>query len=160
MSTIEDVMPPHPAVSELESHLGYWLRYVSNQVSQSFSRKVAAAGVSVAEWVILRELYDGEALAPSVLAAKTGMTRGGISKIADKLTVKSLVTRTQSGEDLRYQALALTAKGRALVPKLAALADNNDEEFFGHLGAAERKTIEKIMRELVRRHGLTSVPVE
>jgi DNA-binding MarR family transcriptional regulator len=160
MSTIEDVMPPHPAVSELESHLGYWLRYVSNQVSQSFSRKVAAAGVSVAEWVILRELYDGEALAPSVIAAKTGMTRGGISKIADKLTVKSLVTRTQSGEDLRYQALALTAKGRALVPKLAALADSNDEEFFGHLGAAERKTIEKMMRDIVRRHGLTSVPVE
>jgi DNA-binding MarR family transcriptional regulator len=92
MSTIEDVMPPHPAVSELESHLGYWLRYVSNQVSQSFSRKVAAAGVSVAEWVILRELYDGEALAPSVIAAKTGMTRGGISKIADKLTAKSVKT--------------------------------------------------------------------
>ncbi|HEY4143133.1 MAG TPA: MarR family winged helix-turn-helix transcriptional regulator [Pseudolabrys sp.] len=152
-------MARQPSVSALETHLGYWLRYVSNQVSQSFSRKVAEAGVSVAEWVILRELHDGD-LAPSILAGKTGMTRGGISKIADKLIAKSLVTRTQSDEDLRYQALALTAKGRALVPKLAALADNNDEEFFGHLGAAERKTIEKVMREIVHRHGLTSVPVE
>ncbi|HEY4295573.1 MAG TPA: MarR family winged helix-turn-helix transcriptional regulator, partial [Paraburkholderia sp.] len=153
-------MARQPPVSALETHLGYWLRYVSNQVSQSFSRKIAAAGVSVAEWVILRELYDGDALAPSILAGKTGMTRGGISKIADKLIAKSLVTRTQSDEDLRYQALALTAKGRALVPKLAALADSNDEEFFGHLGAAERKAIEKTMREIVHRHGLTSVPVE
>jgi DNA-binding MarR family transcriptional regulator len=154
-------MPPRqPSISALESHLGYWLRFVSNQVSQSFSRKVAASGVSVAEWVILRELYDNDAQAPSQLAAKIGMTRGGISKIADKLAAKSLVTRTHSDEDLRYQALALTGKGRALVPKLAALADGNDEEFFGHLGAAERKTVEKIMREIVRRHGLTSVPVE
>jgi DNA-binding MarR family transcriptional regulator len=153
-------MARQSSISALETHLGYWLRYVSNQVSQSFSRKVAAAGVSVAEWVILRELYDGEGVAPSLLAAKTGLTRGGISKIADKLAGKSLVTRTQSDKDLRYQALALTAKGRALVPKLAGLADDNDEEFFGHLGAAERKTIEKIMRDIVRRYGLTSVPVE
>jgi DNA-binding MarR family transcriptional regulator len=148
------------SISALETHLGYWLRYVSNQVSQSFSRKVAEAGVSVAEWVVLRELSDQDALAPSILAGKIGMTRGGISKIADKLVAKSLVTRTQSDEDLRYQALALTAKGRALVPKLAALANSNDEEFFGHLSAAERKTIEKAMREIVRRHGLTAVPVE
>jgi DNA-binding MarR family transcriptional regulator len=153
-------MARQSSISALETHLGYWLRYVSNQISQSFSRKVASAGVSVAEWVILRELYDSDALAPSILAAKTGMTRGGISKIADKLAGKSLVTRTQSDKDLRYQALALTAKGRALVPKLATLADDNDEEFFSHLGAAERKTIEKIMRDIVRRHGLTSVPVE
>jgi DNA-binding MarR family transcriptional regulator len=153
-------MAGQPPISALETHLGYWLRFVSNQVSQSFSRKVAAAGISVAEWVILRELYDGDALAPSILAGKIGMTRSGISKITDKLVAKSLVTRTQSDEDLRYQALALTAKGRALVPKLAAFADSNDEEFFGHLSAAERKTIEKIMREIVHRHGLTSVPVE
>ncbi len=153
-------MARSPSVSPLETHLGYWLRFVSNQVSQVFSRKVAAFGVSVAEWVILRELYDSDALAPSLLAGKISMTRGGISKLADKLVAKSLVTRTQSDEDLRYQALALTARGRALVPKLAALADRNDEEFFSHLSSAERKKIESAMRDIVRRHGLTVLPVE
>ena len=48
-------------LSPLESHLGYWLRYVSNHVSHAFALKVAARGVTVAEWVVLRELYDGEA---------------------------------------------------------------------------------------------------
>ena len=28
--------------SPLEAHLGYWLRFVSNQVSHSFDRKLAA----------------------------------------------------------------------------------------------------------------------
>jgi hypothetical protein len=32
--------PAH--VSGLQGHLGYWLRYVSNQVSQDFSLKLAA----------------------------------------------------------------------------------------------------------------------
>jgi RNase P protein component len=30
----------------------------------------------------------------------------------------------------------------------------------GHLGAAERQRIERIMREIVRRHGLRSAPVD
>ena len=54
-------------ISSLKSHLGYWIRYVSNHVSHAFSLKLAAVGVTVAEWVILRELYGAES-APSVLA--------------------------------------------------------------------------------------------
>ena len=99
-------------------------------------------------------------MVPSTLAEKIGMTLGAISKLADRLAAKALVTRTTSDEDRRYQALALTSKGRAMVPKLAALADQNDAEFFGHLKAAERESIEAIMREIVNRHGLRSVPVE
>ena len=147
-------------VSPLEAHLGYWLRFVSNQVSQSFAQKVAGLGVSVADWVILRELYGQDAVNPSVLADKIGMTRGGISKLVDRLVAKELTKRSVSDEDRRYLAIALTVKGRALVPKLAALADANDAEFFGHLSSVERRRIEKIMREIVKRHGLKSVPVE
>lgn len=147
-------------VSPLEAHLGYWLRCVSNQVSHAFSRKVLACDVSVAEWVVLRVLYNGESLAPSALAETIGMTRGAVSKIADRLIAKTLVTRTKSDEDRRYQALALTARGRALVPRLAALADQNDAAFFGHLKLAERQRLERAMRDIVRRHGFKSVPVE
>ena len=148
------------SISPLDAHLGYWLRFVSNQVSHAFALKVAACGVTVAEWVILRCLYDRDAQAPSVLAEEIGMTRGGITKLADRLIAKALVTRTADDEDRRYQALALTTKGRALVPRLAALADRNDAEFFGHLDPAEREKIEAALREIVRRHGLKSVPVE
>jgi DNA-binding MarR family transcriptional regulator len=148
------------AVSPLEAHLGYWLRFVSNQVSHSFSLKLGERGVTVAEWVVLRELYEREAMAPSALAERIGMTRGAISKLADRLEAKALVTRTTSVEDRRYQALAITAKGRALLPKLAALADENDAAFFGHLNAAEQERIKSAMREIVRRHGLKSVPVD
>jgi DNA-binding MarR family transcriptional regulator len=147
-------------VSALESHLGYWLRYVSNQVSHAFSRRIEALNVTVAEWVILRELYDSDTLVPSALAGKIGMTRGAVSKLADRLITKALVTRTSSTEDRRYQTLALTTQGRALVPRLAALADENDAEFFVHLKPAERKAIEAAMRDIVQRHGLKTVPVE
>jgi DNA-binding MarR family transcriptional regulator len=147
-------------VSPLEAHVGYWLRFVSNHVSLAFARKLAAHDFSVAEWVVLRELYDVEALAPSLLAERIGMTRGAVSKLADRLIGRALVTRTASTADRRYQALALTAAGRAVLPKLAALADRNDAEFFRHLTAAERAALIATMKDIVRRRGLRNVPVD
>ena len=150
---------PHPPVSPLTAHLGYWLRFVSNHVSQAFARKLAGLDVTVAEWVILREMYDEGEIAPSRLAEKIGMTRGAVTKLADRLIAKELVSRRAHLSDGRAQTLALTAKGRELVPDLAALADRNDDEHFGHLTAEERERVEALLRDLVARHGLKSLPI-
>jgi DNA-binding MarR family transcriptional regulator len=159
MSTIGAAMPSRP-VSDLTSHLGYWLRFVSNHVSGAFARKLADRDVSVAEWVLLRELYGAEALAPSHLAEAIGMTRGAITKLADKLIAKRLIRREADTADGRAQTLALTPKGRALIPDLATLADQNDAEFFGDLDPALVETVKSAMKDVIRRRGLKSIPTE
>jgi len=146
--------------SDLETHLGYWLRFVSNHVSHAFSLKLQARDVTVAEWVVLRELFDGDGASPSALADRLGMTRGAISKLADRLIAKELIARTASTGDRRQQTLSLTDAGRMLVPKLAKLADRNDAEFFGHLEPAERAALEKTLKDIVRRHDLKTIPTE
>jgi DNA-binding MarR family transcriptional regulator len=147
-------------VSSLDAHLGYWLRFVSNHVSHAFSLKLQARNVTVAEWVVLRELYEKDAVAPSELAARIGVTRGAISKLADRLVDKALIARRTEESDRRRQTLTLTAAGRELTPALSALADRNDAEFFGHLELGERVQIERAMREIVRLRGLKAVPVD
>lgn len=146
--------------SGLEAHLGYWLRYVSNHVSFGFARKLAGRDVTVAEWVILRDLYGAGAIAPSEVAGRLGLTRGAVSKLVDRLVGKSLISRRTDAADKRAQKLTLTAHGRALVPTLAALADENDAEFFGHLSVAERGELARMLRDIVARHGLKAVPIE
>ncbi len=79
-------------VASLGDHLGYWLRMVSNAVSQDFARRVSGEGMIVAEWILMRELYDVETMAPSALADRMGMTRGGVSKLADKLLSKACLS--------------------------------------------------------------------
>jgi DNA-binding MarR family transcriptional regulator len=148
-----------PAASHLTSHLGYWLRYVSNHVSHAFARKLEGKNVTVAEWVVLRELYSEDAMAPSRLADRLGLTRGAISKLADRLIAKDLLVREDSKDDGRAHTLALNAQGRTLVPKLSALADQNDAEFFDHLGAEERATVERVLKAIVERRGLKAIPV-
>jgi DNA-binding MarR family transcriptional regulator len=147
-------------MNTLESHLGYWLRYVSNHVSHAFALKVAEHGVTVAEWVVLRELFDTPGTMQTALAERLGMTRGAISKLADRLAAKGLAIRAGDRHDRRTQLLRLTPDGRALVPVLTALADRNDAEFFGHLGADERASVEALLRDVVRRRSLRGVPVD
>lgn len=144
-------------ISGLEVHLGYWLRYVSNQVSHSFAQKVQAKGVTVAEWVLLRQLYDGESR-PGQLAQSLGLTRGAISKLSERLLNKGLIDRNQE-EDGRAHCLKLNARGRQLIPVLSRLADQNDEEYFGHLEPEIRKMIQCAMEEIVQMKGLKSKPI-
>lgn len=153
-------MPATPDVSELSAHLGYWLRYVSNHVSQAFAAKVAGKGVTVAEWVMLRALYGKEPMPPSRLAVEMDMTRGAITRLADRLIAKSLLVRDASPDDGRAQTLVLTAAGAGLVPELAALADENDAEFFGHLSSADRATLERLLKEMVERGRMLAIPTE
>jgi DNA-binding MarR family transcriptional regulator len=147
-----------PRTSDLTSHLGFWLRYVSNHVSQAFARKLDSRDVTVAEWVLMRELHDLPDAAPSQIAEKLGMTRGAITKLADRLIDKQLLVRRPDPTDGRAQSLALTAKGRKLVPELAALADQNDAEFFDHLKASERESLIRVLQDIVDRRGLRTVP--
>ena len=147
-------------VPELTAHLGYWLRYVSNHVSQSFARKLAAKYVTVAEWAMMRVLHGREPMRPSQLANEMGMTRGAITKLADRLIAKALTVREASPDDGRTQTLHLTDKGTDLVPELAALADQNEAECFAHLSDKDRAALNRILKDTVTRLGLTTIPVD
>lgn len=153
-------MPHAAAPAALDAHLGYWLRHVSNHVSQAFARKVEAHGVTVAEWVLLRDLYEVAAVPPSRLAGRIGLTRGAVTKLADRLIAKALVARAADPDDGRAQFLSLTAAGRALVPTLAALADANDAEFFGPLAPADRAALLRILRGIAESRGLEGRPLD
>ena len=145
-------------ISSLETHLGYWLRTVSNAVSQSFARRVESEGVTVAEWVFLRMLHDCEPVSPSLLAERMGITKGAISKLADRLSEKGLVARKANSNDTRGQTLALQPAARSLVPRLAALADKNDAEFFGSLTGEERHQLQLLLRKVSQDRDLKTIP--
>src|SRR5580704_13548740 len=157
---MKDTKASDLTVSDLKKHVGFWLRFVSNHVSHAFARKLLASDVTVAEWVVMREMFDGEETSPGVLAERIGMTRGGVSKLVDRLVSKKLIIRRERSDDRRFQSIALTAAGRRLIPQLAALADQNDEEFFYPLLTRERAALIATMKKLVQAHGLQTLPTE
>ena len=141
-----------PSPSGLEGHLGYWLRCLSNFVSHTFAERLARQDISVAQWVVLRTLYDGAGLTLNAAAARVGVDKSSLSRMVERLVQKGLVSRT-AGADRRSVGLALTAAGRKLVPQLARLADENDAAFFHPLSAPERKFFLGTIRRLLAANG-------
>lgn len=148
----------HAPPSPLESHLGFWLRFVSNHVSARFRQLLEEQGVTVTEWVALRTLWSREETKHAELIQALGMTKGAASKVVSRLEEKGLAGRQLADGRAREQSLILTAAGKALVPQLAALADANDAHFFGHLPAAERQALTRAMQALVQHHQLHEIP--
>jgi DNA-binding MarR family transcriptional regulator len=144
-------------ISAVESHLAYWLNYVGYRITHELRLKAQQYGVTAAEWVVLRTLYD-EGFMPTHLALRLGQTRGAISRLAARLEAKGLVNREKSVSDRRTQMLTLTGLGRALVPRLAALADQADARNFGRGDFVPRGTIESVMKWIVWRDRFRFVP--
>ena len=149
-----------PVNSALEAHFGYWLRLVSNHVSGAFAKALQERQVSVAEWVALSQIDERPEIRPAELADATGMTRGAISKILDKLEEKKWITRKTLQADNRGHVLFLTQRGHRALPELKAIADRNDRRFFDCLDANEKAMLGLLLRKLTASNEIQDIPVE
>lgn len=145
--------------SDLERHLGYWLRFVSNSVSYGFRDRLEKYDVTVAEWVVLRTIYRKQPCTLNEVSIEIGVDLGASSRLVERLTKKKLVSRSPSSEDRRYVNLELTKAGNSLLPKLVKEADENDEYFFKSLSQSDQDHLLRIMKSLVVVHGLNEKPL-
>ena len=138
--------------SDLQSHLGYWLRCLSNLVSCAFAENLAARDVSVAQWVVLRTLHDKRDVTLNEAAAEVGVDKSSLSRMVERLVQKGLVIRAE-GNNRRSVGLTLTPAASKLVPQLARLADENDREFFHTLSARQRQEFLGTIKKLLEANG-------
>jgi DNA-binding MarR family transcriptional regulator len=138
--------------SNLDEHLGYWLRCLSNFVSRSFAERLARQDVSVAQWVVLRTLHDNSGATLNEAAAQVGVDKSSLSRMVERLVQKGLLNRAEGG-DRRSVRLSLTPAGKKLVPQLAKLADENDTAFFHTLAAKQRAEFLATIKQLLTANG-------
>lgn len=142
----------NPQPSALSDHIGFWLRALSNAVSDSFAARLATHAISVPQWVVLRLLYDREGASLRELAQAIDVDKGAMSRMIDRLLRKNLLTRADAAGDRRTLELRLTAAGRGLVPLLAREADRNDHDFFKPLPPPKRQELLRSIQDLLRAH--------
>ncbi len=140
------------APSPLEEHLGYWLRCLSNFVSHSFAERLEKQDVSVAQWVVLRTLYDCSGATLNDAAERVGVDKSTLSRMVERLVQRGLVDRSE-GHDRRSVELTLTAAGKKLVLQSAKLADENDEVFFHSLSPRQREEFLSTIKQLLTANG-------
>lgn len=162
MEIIAKRQPGHgqPQMPDIESHLGYWLRRVSNHVSGAFAQALEAKHASVAEWVVICRIGAQPGITPGEIAEAVDLTRGAVSKIVDKLEAKNWIVRSTKPQDSRVHLLSLTRSGTRMLPQLAKIADENDREYFAVLSPGEGATLRQLLGKLAEFHKIRAVPTD
>ena len=136
-------------VSQLSDNLGYWHNRLNRLVETGFERRLAGFGLTVSQWSVMALLFHGEARTIGELADAFPLDQGAVSRLVDRLREKSLVVRRRHETDRRLTIVELTQQGRALMPALAAAADDNDASFFGVLSDDEVAEYRRLLAKLL-----------
>jgi DNA-binding MarR family transcriptional regulator len=153
-----------------ESCVNHWVKRTHVCFSKNFARILKEARLIASEWAVLRALYGPGRRSPVDLAQVMGMSKGGMSKLIDRLVKKGYVVKEVQELDRRFRGVWLTKQGRACVPLIAAKEKSADRVFFGPLRGGGRyrltKSLKRIltasrrafMKEWVSLHGALNLP--
>jgi DNA-binding MarR family transcriptional regulator len=145
------VSETEPTIAAPEAHVSCWVKRAEVRFSKSFAKILKQAGLIASEWAVVRELYGPANWGPIELGLAMGMSKGGMSKLIQRLVKKGYVTKKRNATDHRYRNVRLTDLGRIRVPVIAAMEKSVDREFFGPLrGGGRYRLTQSLQRVLTR----------
>jgi len=106
-------------------------------------------GLGEGEFDILATLRRGGepfARTPGELARHTMVTTGAVTKRVDRLMASGLVSRSASDDDGRGRVVSLTPEGRRVIDEALVAHVQNEERLLAALSAADRRTLESLLR--------------
>jgi hypothetical protein len=77
------------------------------------------------------------------------MSKGGVSKLIDRLVKKDFVRKEVSKFDRRFRAVGLTEYGRECVAFIASMEKSLDREFFGKLRGGGRYRLTQCLKRIL-----------
>lgn len=133
----------------LDAFLPYQLSVTSNAVSSAIARTYEVMfGLRVPEWRLIAVLAEEDGVTQQALVARTEMDKMTVSRAAQALAARGLVTRVKHGTDKRSHTLALSADGRALYAQIAPKALELETRLLEQFSAREVEQLKKTLAKL------------
>lgn len=133
----------------LDHFLPYQLSITSNAVSGAIARAYATHfGLRIPEWRLVAVLAEEDGLTQQTLVARTEMDKMTVSRAAQALAERGLVTRVRHGSDGRSHALALSDAGRGLYAQIAPKALDMEARLLGDLSNGEIDALRSTLNKL------------
>ena len=132
-----------------EQHLiRHWLKAAESCASHRLVCLLKRGNLIPSEWAALRLMYGPGRAAPAHIARSIGMTKGGASKLVDRLVKKGLAIKSRSRFDRRFRPVGLTKSGERVVVAVAAYDRRFDQEFVPEAGP-QRTQLMGTLKKLV-----------
>ena len=124
------------------------LRRAARAVSQIYDEALAASGIKITQFSLLRAVERNEPVAISALAEELDLDRTTMARNLALLERDRLVTLAP-GSDQRVTEVRLTAKGRTAVAKALPLWENAQAQIQARLTAGRFDQLRQIAAESV-----------
>jgi len=134
---------------KLDAYLPYRLSVASNAVSGLIARAYQDRfGLSVPQWRLICVLAEDGGLTQGQLVARTVMDKVTVSRAAQGLLTRRLVTRSDHHADGRSHVLALSPQGRSLYGEIAPLALDYEAALIAGLSPSEVELVKRLLARL------------
>src|SRR3990167_5253846 len=121
----------------LDDLLGYELRRAQLAGFEAFHRATAGVDITPPRYTALTFLGANPGLSQTELGAALGTARSGAMLLPNWLEARGLAERRRRNGDGRAWGLYLTARGKALISRLARRVHAHDAAFAGRLAPRE-----------------------
>ena len=118
---------------------------ISRMMRTEFDRRVAAHGVTRAQWMVLARLARRPGCTQTELADMMEVERATAGRLLDRLEENGLVRREPDPEDRRVRRVYPTAVAERDQAKMQLIAEGLADEALADLSAAERETLTALM---------------
>ncbi|MDB5475746.1 MAG: transcriptional regulator, MarR family [Phenylobacterium sp.] len=133
----------------LDAYLPYRLSVASNAVSGLIARAYQDRfGLSVPQWRLLCVLAEDRALTQGQLVARTVMDKVTVSRSAQGLLKRHLVSRSEHHADGRSHVLQLSPQGQRLYAEIAPLALAYEQALISGLSPEEVDDLKRLLGRL------------
>jgi DNA-binding MarR family transcriptional regulator len=134
---------------KLDGYLPYRLSVASNAVSGLIARAYQDRfGLSVPQWRLICVLAEDGGLTQGQIVARTVMDKVTVSRAAQGLLNRHLVSRSDHHADGRSHVLALTAQGESLYAEIAPLALAYEAALISGLSPNEVELLKRLLARL------------
>lgn len=128
----------------------YRLVVLARRISEDLGDAYADEGLTIPEWRVLAVVSQQPSMAARDVVAATPMDKMAVSRAVASLVAKGLAVRGAS-TDRRVLRLTVTAKGRALFERVAAIARGYEAELLSCLTTEERNAVFDAIDKLERK---------
>jgi DNA-binding MarR family transcriptional regulator len=133
----------------LDAYLPYRLSVASNAVSGLIARAYQDRfGLTVPQWRLICVLAEDGGLTQGQLVARTVMDKVTVSRAAQGLLNRHLVSRSDHHADGRSHVLALTAAGESLYAEISPLALAYEAALISGLAPDEVALLKRLLTRL------------
>jgi DNA-binding MarR family transcriptional regulator len=143
------------SVPPRRSSVAFLLAQVGALAAERFGERAATIGLSRAQAGLLRAIASSDApLTQQALATNLDLAPSRLVVLVDELADAGVLERRPVEDDRRAYAVHLTAAGKELFAKLAAIGREHEHTFTSALTESERAKLGELLQKLADAHGL------